>query len=458
MKTLFVILATLVFLAAFSFPAPAEGPGQSDMYTLDEIYYYLTEGEEPAVERPGLDPTSGAPGEDIPGFTKSLADILEDIKVLFEGSDAAPGQVLESVTFFSTDADDWGPRSGSIEVRASFSGTDGEKVINIPDGYYSGQIVTAVDSDLVSSNIRSGVNIFGVSGDSNVVNTSAGDATASQILSGKKAYVQGSLVTGDIPSKGAETFTPGTSNQTISAEQYLSGIQTISGDSDLVTGNIRSGVSIFGVAGDTKVVDTSTGNAIAADIKSGKRAWVDGAEITGTIAMRMLSADSENVLAGFYEETTLSGVEPNLKAENIAPDVVIFGITGTYEPPWYYEFGPRGKDEVVQIGQMYVAKWSNHSGSMRSPDARNWHAALQWADELNWLGKDDWRLPTGGEDGELSDIYNSKTELGDYDPQRHWSSTEFDATWAYWVNFQDGYVSSYRKIHDNCWARAVRDK
>jgi len=56
-------------------------------------------------------------------------------------------------------------------------------------------------------------------------------------------------ITGNIQSKAAATYTPGTSDQTISAGQYLSGAQTISGDANLVAANILSGKTIFGVAG-----------------------------------------------------------------------------------------------------------------------------------------------------------------------------------------------------------------
>lgn len=59
-----------------------------------------------------------------------------------------------------------------------------------------------------------------------------------------KTYV-GSGVT----KKSAATYTPGTSNQTITSGQYLNGTQTIKGDANLVAGNIKSGVSIFGVTG-----------------------------------------------------------------------------------------------------------------------------------------------------------------------------------------------------------------
>lgn len=53
----------------------------------------------------------------------------------------------------------------------------------------------------------------------------------------------------DVPRKAAETITPGTANQTIAANQYLTGAQTIEGDGNLSAGNIKKGVSIFGVAG-----------------------------------------------------------------------------------------------------------------------------------------------------------------------------------------------------------------
>lgn len=47
----------------------------------------------------------------------------------------------------------------------------------------------------------------------------------------------------------ATTYTPTTSAQTITAGKYLTGAQTIAGDANLVAGNIKSGVSIFGKLG-----------------------------------------------------------------------------------------------------------------------------------------------------------------------------------------------------------------
>lgn len=86
-------------------------------------------------------------------------------------------------------------------------------------------------------------------GTAKFMDTSAGDAAAGDMLSGKKAYAGGQLVTGSIQSKAAATYTPGTSDQTIQAGQYLSGAQTISGDANLVSSNILKNVTIFGVTG-----------------------------------------------------------------------------------------------------------------------------------------------------------------------------------------------------------------
>ena len=52
-----------------------------------------------------------------------------------------------------------------------------------------------------------------------------------------------------LTSLGAQTITPGQTDQTIMFGQYLTGSQIIKGDSNLKAANIKSGVSIFGVVG-----------------------------------------------------------------------------------------------------------------------------------------------------------------------------------------------------------------
>lgn len=85
--------------------------------------------------------------------------------------------------------------------------------------------------------------------------TSQVTATAATVRSGYKfVNSSGQLITGTIPSKGAQTYTPRTVSQTISSGQYLSGNQTIQGDENLKASNIKSGVSIFGVSGTAPIV------------------------------------------------------------------------------------------------------------------------------------------------------------------------------------------------------------
>jgi hypothetical protein len=88
-----------------------------------------------------------------------------------------------------------------------------------------------------------------------------GTATASDVLAGKTIGTGTGIVSGTIPSKGAATITPSTVNQTIAAGQYLSGIQTIAGDADLVASNIKSGANIFGVAGAANIKEVLTHTA-----------------------------------------------------------------------------------------------------------------------------------------------------------------------------------------------------
>ena len=175
------------------------------------------------------------------------------------------------------------------------------------------------------------------------LDTSDATASASDILSGKTAYVDGNKITGTIQSQGAQTITPGTSNKTIASGKYLSGTQTIKGDSNLKAENIRDGYSIFGITGtyvgssSSDGLDTSDATATANDILSGKTAYVNGAKVTGNIA----SQAAQTITPGTSNKTINSGKylsgtqtikgDENLIASNIKNGVSIFGVSGTYE-------------------------------------------------------------------------------------------------------------------------------
>lgn len=61
--------------------------------------------------------------------------------------------------------------------------------------------------------------------------------------------IPSSYVGSGVTRKAAATYTPTTVDQTIAANQYLTGAQTVKGDANLVAANIKDGVSIFGVTG-----------------------------------------------------------------------------------------------------------------------------------------------------------------------------------------------------------------
>lgn len=147
--------------------------------------------------------------------------------------------------------------------------------------YVNGEKVTgkyiAPSPEEVSWGVRFGYDGFFQAG------TFTGDATAEaeDIAPGKTAYVLGRKVTGAMPAKQSETYTPGTADITIKSGVYLAEAQTIKGDANLTADNIKTGVSIFDVEG----TFTSDADATASDIASGKTAYVKGEKVTGTASL-----------------------------------------------------------------------------------------------------------------------------------------------------------------------------
>ena len=143
-----------------------------------------------------------------------------------------------------------------IDVSTTQSETDGKAIIK-PSTKIVHRVGLPVFGDATAADVASGKTFTSTSGlkvtgtlvSSGGIDTSDATASATDILSGKTAYVKGNKITGTIVSQDAQTITPGTENQTIAAGKYLSGAQTIKGDANLVASNIKSGVSIFGVVG-----------------------------------------------------------------------------------------------------------------------------------------------------------------------------------------------------------------
>jgi hypothetical protein len=114
-------------------------------------------------------------------------------------------------------------------------------------------------------------------------------------------YTTGGSVTQNIPTKSSATITPGTTNQTISALQYLLGDQTILGDSNLVPVNIPLGKSMFGVNGTASLMPTTGltagGNTLASAYVSSS---ITITKLSGTVTLGGLCTDTSTWYSGGF--------------------------------------------------------------------------------------------------------------------------------------------------------------
>lgn len=143
--------------------------------------------------------------------------------------------------------------TGSIATKSGSDITASGDTVTVPAGYYASQQTKTVASGSASAPTA-------ISGTSASVTTGTNTLTLSKSVSVTPVVSAGYVASGtatsstvsltaSVATKAAATITPGTSNQTIASGTYLTGAQTILGDSDLVPANIKSGVEIFGVAG-----------------------------------------------------------------------------------------------------------------------------------------------------------------------------------------------------------------
>ena len=187
------------------------------------------------------------------------------------------------------------------------------------------------------------------------VGTDTSDATAysSDILFGKTAYARGNKLTGIILSQSAQTITPTTTDQTISSGKYLSGNQTIKGDANLVAGNIKKGVTIFGItgtyegepAGFTVQITNSTDGASWSDDNNGLGIKTDPGGVYMTSSDPLSNTTRTFILPAGNYEANAGGYE-------MSGSTATGGVTITEEQAYSVYFTVSGDGTLNVVGEL----------------------------------------------------------------------------------------------------------
>lgn len=135
------------------------------------------------------------------------------------------------------------PITGTMPQKSASDLTASGSSIIVPAGYYPEQASKSVAT---------------ATHPKPTLSRSGGTVTAKHVQSA--GYTEGGTTTETltIPTKSGATITPGTSRKTAVSSGYLTtGAVYVAGDTNLVAGNIKSGVSIFGVAGSAEIAQKS---------------------------------------------------------------------------------------------------------------------------------------------------------------------------------------------------------
>ena len=173
-------------------------------------------------------------------------------------------------------------------------------------------------------------------------------ATAADILLNKTAYVNGKKIIGAIVSKESETYIPTTTAQVIESGQYISGNQIIEGDANLLSSNIKKGISIFGVDGildseggstivDNQIMDTSSltsSSEVYAYLNNGEDCYVSNINDNTKYEKITDNYDfSSNTMACAYDTVggiSMAGISIRSTVENRGVLLKKFTLTNTH--------------------------------------------------------------------------------------------------------------------------------
>lgn len=155
------------------------------------------------------------------------------------------------------------------------------------------------------------------------IDTSDANATASDILSGKTAYIDGEKITGNIATKTASNLSASGKTVTVPAGYYASQVTK-----DVATATQATPSISIDSAGKITASATQTAGYVSAGTKSGtKQLTVQAAKTVTPTTSNQTAVASGRYTTGAI---TVKG-DTNLVAANIAQGKTIFGVTGTHE-------------------------------------------------------------------------------------------------------------------------------
>ena len=148
--------------------------------------------------------------------------------------------------------------TGTIVTKTGTDLSASGATVTVPAGYYATNATKSVSSGSASTpatSITATPTITISSGGLITASVSASQSVTPSVTAGYVSAGTAGTVsvsgseTEQMTVKAATTYTPTTSDQTIAAATYLTGAQTIKGDANLQAQYIKSGITIFGIAG-----------------------------------------------------------------------------------------------------------------------------------------------------------------------------------------------------------------
>lgn len=215
--------------------------------------------------------------------------------------------VLGDAVYVSTNSD------GVVRAEIRYNGDNGYIASNTLIAVSQSDMASA--AGLTASKIPSGQTVLGING----TYTSDGTASAGHILNGYIAYSKGTKLTGSMANRGAVTSSLNCGGSYTIPAGYHNG-------SGKVTANSLS--------------SQTSATATAAQILSGKTAWVNGSKLTGTIAS----------LAGSTITPSSSQQTVSCSGKYMTGNIVINAVPSTYLAPGTWSAFNYGAFPISDLG------------------------------------------------------------------------------------------------------------